>query len=406
MKFGKPMIWREPVNHTTDCYFCLSKKTGVGKNMKWHYAKVHSVTFPVPHSDTYPIPKDPQSADLNMNYSSSDETATCSDFAPSEDSRRLNQSQLNDWVRDLELSKEKAELHASRMSQFNFLDPNVKVTYYRDRDKPFSKYFTKSNQICFCFDIPGLFKEVGQPYDPNEWRLFIDSNKNSFKAVLLNITNMKPSIPIGHAVNTKETYETMVDLLKLIKYEQHKWKVCSDLKVVGMLRGMQGGYTKYCCFLCLWDSRARSDHYTKRTWPSRKQIVVGSDNIAHEALVEKENIILPPLHIKLGLFKNFVKALDKEGEAFEYLTTIFPTISNAKIKEGIFNGPQIRKVLENENFALLLTSNEAAAWKSFQLIVSNFLGNNKSPTYQKIVEDLLQNYSKMGMPLLFHLSVF
>lgn len=45
------MIWRKPFYHMTDCYFCLSKMSGIGKNMRWDYAPVKSVTFPVPHSD-------------------------------------------------------------------------------------------------------------------------------------------------------------------------------------------------------------------------------------------------------------------------------------------------------------------------------------------------------------------
>ncbi|XP_017476571.1 PREDICTED: uncharacterized protein LOC108366630 [Rhagoletis zephyria] len=139
----------------------------------------------------------------------------------------------------------------------------------------------------------------------------------------------------------------MPKILKFIKYEEHDWKICSDLKVVAMLCGLQSGYTKHCCFLCKWDSRARKDHYVRKDWPERVEFTVGVDNIKYTPLIKKEKIILPPLHIKLGLIKNFVKALDKEGEAFDYLKTVFPDISQAKIKEGIFVGPQIRKLINN-----------------------------------------------------------
>lgn len=128
--------------------------------------------------------------------------------------------------------------------------------------------------------------------------------------VLLHIGNHKPSIPIAHAVNMKLTYETMAKLLKCIKYEEHNWKVCCDLKVVAILCGLQSGYTKYCCFICLWKSRARTEHYIKKDWPKRENITVDSYNIKYVALVKTENIILPPLHIKLGLIKNFIKTLD------------------------------------------------------------------------------------------------
>ena len=40
--------------------------------------------------------------------------------------------------------------------------------------------------------------------------------------------------------------------------------------------------------------------------------------MAHPALVDKSEIYLPPLHIKLGLMKIFVKAVDKESEGFVY----------------------------------------------------------------------------------------
>ena len=55
----------------------------------------------------------------------------------------------------------------------------------------------------------------------------------------------------------------------------------------------------------------------------------------HPALAEWYKIMLPPLHIKLGLMKNFVKAMP----AFNYLAEKFPRLSEAKIKEGIFAGP-------------------------------------------------------------------
>ena len=55
----------------------------------------------------------------------------------------------------------------------------------------------------------------------------------------------------------------------------------------------------------------------------------------HPALPEWHKILLLPLHIKLGLMKNFVKAMDGTGSAFKYLTEKFPRLSEAKIKEGV-----------------------------------------------------------------------
>ena len=37
----------------------------------------------------------------------------------------------------------------------------------------------------------------------------------------------------------------------------------------------------------------------------------GEKNVIAEALVNRDKIILPPLHIKLGLMKRFLKTLNK-----------------------------------------------------------------------------------------------
>ena len=37
--------------------------------------------------------------------------------------------------------------------------------------------------------------------------------------------------------------------------------------------------------------------------------------------MDMNKVLLPPFHIKLGLMKNFVKALHKNGAAFQHLST-------------------------------------------------------------------------------------
>ena len=71
-------------------------------------------------------------------------------------------------------------------------------------------------------------------------------------------------------------------------------------------------------------------------------------NIQHIPLVNPDKVLMPPLHIKLGLMKNFVKAMAKQNSnGFELLCKMFPKLSLAKLKEGIFVGPQIWKVFED-----------------------------------------------------------
>ncbi|KAJ0184258.1 hypothetical protein K1T71_000681 [Dendrolimus kikuchii] len=87
---------------------------------------------------------------------------------------------------------------------------------------------------------------------------------------------------------------------------------------------------------------------------------------------------MPPLHIKLGLMKQFVKKLDETSEAFGYLKKKNPKLSEAKVKAGVFVGPQIRQIFADEKFPTLLNRTQKASWNSFKAVVSGFLGNNKA----------------------------
>ena len=110
----------------------------------------------------------------------------------------------------------------------------------------------------------------------------------------------------------KEDYENVKQLLIKIKYAQFKWYVRGDFKILGVFLGLQSEYTKYSCFLCWWNSRADGEHYEKMQWPTREELAPGMYNVIREPLVSREKVLLPPLHIKLGLVKQFVKALDFE----------------------------------------------------------------------------------------------
>lgn len=50
------------------------------------------------------------------------------------------------------------------------------------------------------------------------------------------------------------------------------------------------------------------------------------------------------------MMRNFAKAMDKERQGFQYLQKQFPSLNYAKIKEGIFGGPQIRHLMKDKTF--------------------------------------------------------
>ena len=150
----------------------------------------------------------------------------------------------------------------------------------------------------------------------------------------------------------KETYDDLKQLLNIIEYKMYSWYLCGDWKVVALLIGLQQGYSlqNTCVFYCEWDSRAMALHFLGKEWTCSENVGVGQKNSQHPAMVEAGKILLPPLHIKLGLMKNIVKAMDRTSPAVRYLREQFPQLSEAKIKDGVFVGPWIRELFEDDQF--------------------------------------------------------
>jgi len=77
--------------------------------------------------------------------------------------------------------------------------------------------------------------------------------------------------------------------------------------------------------------------------------------------VDRAKKILPPLHIKLGFIKQFVKTLDKDGNCFKYICRSFPKLNIKKLKAKIFYGPKIRKLIKDSNFMKYINDIKASA---------------------------------------------
>ena len=95
----------------------------------------------------------------------------------------------------------------------------------------------------FCKDVCSVMEVLVHEYNPDQWHLFIDSSKVSLKLVLLHNRNRFLSVPLAHAANMIEIYESMKLLLGKINYDKFNLKLLGDLKVVALLLGMQLGYT-------------------------------------------------------------------------------------------------------------------------------------------------------------------
>ena len=86
-------------------------------------------------------------------------------------------------------------------------------------------------------------------------------------------------------------------LMVVTNYDKFKWQICGNLKVIAILLGLQQGFTKYCCFICEGDSRARSLNYPRKDWPARKSLEPGIINVENQPLVELSKIWLPSMHL-------------------------------------------------------------------------------------------------------------
>jgi hypothetical protein len=133
---------------------------------------------------------------------------------------RITQNELNNLVRDLKLPKDKAELLASILEQWNLLDENVKPSAFRFRQKRLAQFFKKEGNLVTCKDVDGLMTALNINHKPEERRAFTDLSKSSLKAVMLHNGNVLPSIPVSYAVNMLESYDNMKLLLNCLNYKK------------------------------------------------------------------------------------------------------------------------------------------------------------------------------------------
>jgi len=106
-------------------------------------------------------------------------------------------------VRDLNLSKKQAELLGSRLKGWNLLRQDTKVCFYRGFHQELKDFFSQEDGVVFCNDVCSAMEVLGHEYNPDQWRLFVDSSKVSLKVVLLHNGNRYPSVPSAHAANMK-----------------------------------------------------------------------------------------------------------------------------------------------------------------------------------------------------------
>ena len=63
------MVWKEPTDHNSNCYFCMNQPVGKGlSRKKKHHIQYLDITLSirfVPHGQTLPVPEAPQEFTLD-----------------------------------------------------------------------------------------------------------------------------------------------------------------------------------------------------------------------------------------------------------------------------------------------------------------------------------------------------
>ena len=113
-----------------------------------------------------------------------------------------------------------------RLKGWNLLCQGTKLCFYYGWHEEFKNFFSQEDGVVFCNDVCSIMEVLGHEYNPDQWRLFIVSSKVSLKVallhsgnrfllkvVLLHNGNRFLSVPLAHAANVKESYESIKLLL-------------------------------------------------------------------------------------------------------------------------------------------------------------------------------------------------
>lgn len=80
----------------------------------------------------------------------------------------------------------------------------MKVIAFRSLQEDFEQFITTQDELSACKNVEVLMAAMIR-YDPEEWRLFIDSFMQSLKAVLLHKVKVLPSVSVALTSTKRKT---------------------------------------------------------------------------------------------------------------------------------------------------------------------------------------------------------
>lgn len=99
------------------------------------------------------------------------------------------------------------------------------------------------------------------------------------------------------------------------------WK----LQDTSILHGTPGIFYQVFFYLSVWDSRDTKAHITIISIGQKGRFCLSKHNVKFNPLIIPEKVLLPPLHIKLSLIKQFVNIHNKESAASDTFRTSSPS---------------------------------------------------------------------------------
>ena len=159
-----PVVWMVLSNHATDCYFCMVPPVsgGITKKRKWTIVYPNIPVRPVPYSEGISVPEPPKEFTIDSDGEDEGESTSGSPEQPASTEPHvfhgrssapqpqiLTQDKLNDFVRDLQLSKSKTDLLGSRLKQWYLLEKNIRIYSFRSRHQQLVPSSERKMTLCY-----------------------------------------------------------------------------------------------------------------------------------------------------------------------------------------------------------------------------------------------------------------
>ena len=132
------------------------------------------------------------------------------------------------------------------ISMRNILAPGTTFYWYRGHKRELRQFyaFQYKSSLVYCNNISGLIKSIVLEHDATEWRFFFTHPAEVSKQFFY---IMRIVFHLSHL----GIHYIRDNLMSAVNYQGHKWLICGDIKVIGLVIGPQGEYPKYHCFMSL-----------------------------------------------------------------------------------------------------------------------------------------------------------